>query len=180
MIRRIPSLMRCTSNTVDSLSPSPSSVSAALLSTDDTTPCSGRGDCLNGTCFCEIRYSGDECTGFNLPYHAGKCVANSNLNVINLILQSTDNFALHFRSIVSILFRCCLVNYSAVDMLCGRISALKTAIAVTGLSFNNTKTFVFCGLHCRPVARRLFYDPGKFEICTIWAAGYFPQISRSS
>lgn len=33
--------------------------------------CSGRGECDNGTCICEIRYSGDECTGFNLPYHAG-------------------------------------------------------------------------------------------------------------
>lgn len=39
---------------------------------DDNTQCSGRGDCLNGTCLCEIRYSGDECSGFNLPYHAGK------------------------------------------------------------------------------------------------------------
>nr|XP_032523741.1 uncharacterized protein LOC116775056 isoform X1 [Danaus plexippus plexippus]XP_032523742.1 uncharacterized protein LOC116775056 isoform X1 [Danaus plexippus plexippus]XP_032523743.1 uncharacterized protein LOC116775056 isoform X1 [Danaus plexippus plexippus]XP_032523744.1 uncharacterized protein LOC116775056 isoform X2 [Danaus plexippus plexippus]XP_032523745.1 uncharacterized protein LOC116775056 isoform X2 [Danaus plexippus plexippus]XP_032523746.1 uncharacterized protein LOC116775056 iso len=32
--------------------------------------CSGRGDCMNGTCLCEIRYSGDECAGPNLPYHA--------------------------------------------------------------------------------------------------------------
>lgn len=44
----------------------------AQLLADDDTPCSGRGDCLNGTCLCEIRYSGDECSGFNLPYHAGK------------------------------------------------------------------------------------------------------------
>lgn len=33
--------------------------------------CSGRGDCLNGTCLCEIRYSGHACTGINFPYHAG-------------------------------------------------------------------------------------------------------------
>lgn len=33
--------------------------------------CSGRGDCLNGTCLCDIRYAGDECSGFNLPYYAG-------------------------------------------------------------------------------------------------------------
>lgn len=39
---------------------------------DEETPCSGRGDCLNGTCLCEIRYSGAECSGFNLPYHAGE------------------------------------------------------------------------------------------------------------
>lgn len=33
--------------------------------------CNGRGECDNGTCICEIRYSGDECRAFNLPYHAG-------------------------------------------------------------------------------------------------------------
>ncbi|KAG7300711.1 hypothetical protein JYU34_015037 [Plutella xylostella] len=32
--------------------------------------CSGRGDCLNGTCLCEIRYAGEQCAGPNLPYHA--------------------------------------------------------------------------------------------------------------
>ncbi|XP_073962764.1 uncharacterized protein [Choristoneura fumiferana] len=32
--------------------------------------CSGRGDCMNGTCLCEIRYSGEECAGPNMPYHA--------------------------------------------------------------------------------------------------------------
>ncbi|XP_053618408.1 uncharacterized protein LOC128679923 isoform X1 [Plodia interpunctella] len=32
--------------------------------------CSGRGDCMNGTCLCEIRYAGDECAAPNLPYHA--------------------------------------------------------------------------------------------------------------
>lgn len=32
--------------------------------------CNGRGECDNGTCICEIRYSGDECRGFNFPYHA--------------------------------------------------------------------------------------------------------------
>lgn len=32
--------------------------------------CSGRGDCMNGTCLCEIRYSGEGCAGPNLPYHA--------------------------------------------------------------------------------------------------------------
>ncbi|XP_031632327.1 uncharacterized protein LOC116346426 isoform X2 [Contarinia nasturtii] len=33
-------------------------------------PCSGRGICLKGTCLCEIRYSGDECNDYNIPYHA--------------------------------------------------------------------------------------------------------------
>lgn len=34
--------------------------------------CSGRGDCLNGTCLCEIRFSGEDCTTFNIPFYAGK------------------------------------------------------------------------------------------------------------
>lgn len=33
--------------------------------------CSGRGDCVNNTCVCDIRYAGDECDFFNLPYYAG-------------------------------------------------------------------------------------------------------------
>ncbi|GJQ81385.1 hypothetical protein Trydic_g18251 [Trypoxylus dichotomus] len=35
-----------------------------------TDDCSGRGECHNGTCLCEIRYAGDHCDGPNLPYHA--------------------------------------------------------------------------------------------------------------
>lgn len=33
--------------------------------------CSGRGECHNGTCLCEIRFAGEYCNGPNLPYHAG-------------------------------------------------------------------------------------------------------------
>ncbi|EDW12222.1 uncharacterized protein LOC6576794 [Drosophila mojavensis] len=33
--------------------------------------CSGRGDCVNNTCVCDIRYAGDECDFFNLSYYAG-------------------------------------------------------------------------------------------------------------
>lgn len=33
--------------------------------------CSGRGECYNGTCLCEIRYTGEHCDNPNLPYHAG-------------------------------------------------------------------------------------------------------------
>lgn len=33
--------------------------------------CSGRGECRNGTCYCEIRFTGDSCAGPNLPYHTG-------------------------------------------------------------------------------------------------------------
>ncbi|KAH8397611.1 hypothetical protein KR215_003822 [Drosophila sulfurigaster] len=38
---------------------------------DSDISCSGRGDCVNNTCVCDIRYSGDECDFVNLPYYAG-------------------------------------------------------------------------------------------------------------
>ncbi|CAH0549990.1 unnamed protein product [Brassicogethes aeneus] len=36
-----------------------------------TRDCSGRGECHNGTCMCEIRFTGELCDGPNVPYHAG-------------------------------------------------------------------------------------------------------------
>ncbi|KPJ07749.1 E3 ubiquitin-protein ligase MARCH2 [Papilio machaon] len=45
-------------------------MSAAARGAGCALGCSGRGDCMNGTCLCEIRYAGDECAGPNLPYHA--------------------------------------------------------------------------------------------------------------
>lgn len=44
------------------------------LAADDTpcvADCSGRGECHNGTCLCEIRFAGEYCNGPNLPYHTG-------------------------------------------------------------------------------------------------------------
>lgn len=38
---------------------------------DNDLSCSGRGDCVNNTCVCDIRYAGNECDIFNLPYYAG-------------------------------------------------------------------------------------------------------------
>ncbi|XP_041974823.1 uncharacterized protein LOC121730069 [Aricia agestis] len=32
--------------------------------------CNHRGDCMNGTCLCEIRFTGDKCDGPNMSYHA--------------------------------------------------------------------------------------------------------------
>lgn len=44
-------------------------MSAAARGVGCTDGCSGHGDCMNGTCLCEIRYAGDHCDGPNLPYH---------------------------------------------------------------------------------------------------------------
>ncbi|XP_028179206.1 uncharacterized protein LOC114366518 isoform X2 [Ostrinia furnacalis] len=45
-------------------------MSAAARGAGCTLGCSGRGDCLNGTCLCEIRYAGDQCAAPNFSYHA--------------------------------------------------------------------------------------------------------------
>lgn len=45
-------------------------MSAAARGAGCALSCSGRGDCMNGTCLCEIRYAGDECAAPNMPYHA--------------------------------------------------------------------------------------------------------------
>lgn len=76
MLKHLQTLMRCSSDKIAAASQThktPSTSSSSSITDDDTiTPCSGRGDCLNGTCLCEIRYSGDECDNYNLPYHASK------------------------------------------------------------------------------------------------------------
>lgn len=41
------------------------------LQSSCTRDCSGRGECHNGTCMCDIRFTGVECDDPNLPYHAG-------------------------------------------------------------------------------------------------------------
>lgn len=66
MLTKLKSLMSCTSNSIVN------SISHPAHEKSVGIPCSGRGDCLNGTCFCEIRYSGDECDSFNISYHASK------------------------------------------------------------------------------------------------------------
>ncbi|CAG9813252.1 unnamed protein product [Phaedon cochleariae] len=41
------------------------------LSSSCSRDCSGRGECYNGTCLCDIRFTGELCDGPNLPYHTG-------------------------------------------------------------------------------------------------------------
>lgn len=87
MLSNFHKLMRCSSSVLQSSTPMggggggfaasdgvmKSRSSPFNINDDDPNiaTCSGRGDCLNGTCLCEIRYAGDECSGFNLPYYAG-------------------------------------------------------------------------------------------------------------
>ncbi|XP_071746211.1 uncharacterized protein [Lepeophtheirus salmonis] len=44
-------------------------MSEKLLSTGCQLNCSGRGECLNGTCYCQIRFEGSECKTINFYYH---------------------------------------------------------------------------------------------------------------
>ncbi|XP_053961281.1 uncharacterized protein LOC128865199 [Anastrepha ludens] len=87
MLSNFHKLMRCSSSVLQSSTPMggggghfaasdgviKSRSSPFNINDDDPNiaTCSGHGDCLNGTCLCEIRYAGDECSGFNLPYYAG-------------------------------------------------------------------------------------------------------------
>lgn len=48
---------------------------------DNSIPCSGRGECVlgpkgNETCICEIKFTGDFCSNFNKTYHAGESYAH--------------------------------------------------------------------------------------------------------
>lgn len=105
--------MRCSSDTY-----SINTVHGTNLATKDTIiPCSGRGDCLNGTCLCEIRYSGDECDNFNIPYHAGTTETNfsPHMTLIKLPFHcfSGVSSVFYFVAALSIsqLLICCVAEY---------------------------------------------------------------------
>lgn len=74
MISTIRSIMGCSAKIREPFSSTtPGSTgtgAAAAAGVGSELLCSGRGECNNGTCICEIRYSGDECSLLNLPYHA--------------------------------------------------------------------------------------------------------------
>ena len=40
-----------------------------LESSGCTANCSGHGECLNGSCYCQIQYDGTECKHINFSYH---------------------------------------------------------------------------------------------------------------
>lgn len=85
MLPSLHNLMRCSSSVLQqqqnpqtqqtsmgsALSTSKRPAPFSIIDDPNTATCSGRGDCLNGTCLCEIRYAGDECSGFNFPYYVG-------------------------------------------------------------------------------------------------------------
>lgn len=170
--------MRCSS----AISLPVNTVNPTSAITDE--PCSGRGDCLNGTCLCEIRYSGDECDNFNLPYHAGKCALtavrvssqlfsfsyycadririyifggdNDNNNIIGLF-----SFLRRNRCLICILLRGGPVARTTLDMLCGRISTTEAAIAATCAAVDDTKVAVLCCFHRGTITRCILHDTGK-------------------
>lgn len=119
--------MRCSSSSIDENPP------------DDDTPCSGRGDCLNGTCLCEIRYAGDECSGFNLPYHAGK-----NLNFFLLALVQ-----LEYESIT------CLTGVSSVFYFVALVSIIQLLICIVA-EYQRLKQPSFLRA-CRISTQKLLY-----------------------
>ena len=57
--------------------------------------CSGRGECWNGTCYCEIQYSGDTCNGPNLPYHRGKYCTYTKFGWVSLFQNDLSWSTIH-------------------------------------------------------------------------------------
>lgn len=159
---------------------------------DDTiTPCSGRGDCLNGTCLCEIRYTGVECDNYNLPYHASKLIVIcSRVHTYQLKPKTIDvrqpaTHDCHYyhlirvfflclfiwsliRRIICFLFRGRIINDPIINMLCGGISTIETAIVSTGTSIDHTKTVVFCCICCSSITWCLFYNTCKYTVHAVF------------
>lgn len=105
MLTKLKSLMSCTSNSI---------VNSISHEKSVGIPCSGRGDCLNGTCFCEIRYSGDECDNYNISYHASNLKSNHELlEHFNLIYIYT----IYCRCFIGILLCGSFVPDSVAHML---------------------------------------------------------------
>lgn len=171
------SLMRCSS----AIS-SDNAVKPTSAVTDE--PCSGRGDCLNGTCLCEIRYSGDECDNFNLPYHAGNvhCFQFVLLLLLFIYFIITNVYCLltvYFvclfqqqkqqksighnrkRCFICILFRGSPIHRTIANMLYGRISTTKAAIIVEGAAIDNTEITVFCCIHSGTITWCLLHNTSK-------------------
>lgn len=117
MLEITQTLMRC-SAVSSSSSTSKDFNHATAIPEDSVTPCSGRGDCLNGTCLCEIRYAGDECASFNLPYHAGIYKIRLSIFSVQVILILSFfvvgvSSVFYFVAALSIvqLFICCVAEY---------------------------------------------------------------------
>lgn len=154
MVSRFERLMGCSSIPIGETSP------------ETVAQCSGRGDCLNGTCLCEIRYSGEECSGFNLPYHAGKlligidrfyCFA-STIFINSLIRFSPPPSCRHFGRL---LLRGLCVAGAADDLHHRRVPAAEAAQLSGRLPADHPEAAVLFRLHCGGPARRLLYHTGK-------------------
>lgn len=134
---------------------------AAALQNDSVTPCSGRGDCLNGTCLCEIRYAGDECASFNLPYHAGMYRCKVKIKRVYWTCK-IDNIIFSRRCIISVLLCCCLINSAIINMLYRWIPTIETTIHFTSIPFNYTEATLFCCFYSSSTTWCILYDAGTF------------------
>lgn len=116
MLTKLKSLMSCTSNSI---------VNSISHEKSVGIPCSGRGDCLNGTCFCEIRYSGDECDNYNISYHASNLQSNHELlehfNLICIYIKFIAGVSSVFYFVAALsliqLLICCKAEYHKKKIL---------------------------------------------------------------
>lgn len=147
MVSRFERLMGCSSIPIGETLP------------ESNSQCSGRGDCLNGTCLCEIRYSGDECSGFNLPYHAGKCTRNFGLVLDRKLIYTISS--LSRRHIFRFLLCRFHLSGTANDLYHRRISEAETTEFFASVSVDNTKVALLLCVYCIRTAGGVLHYTGK-------------------
>lgn len=108
------------------------------------TACSGRGDCLNGTCLCEIRYAGDECSAFNLPYYAGISSVFYFVALVSLVQLFICIVAEYQRLKQPSLLRACRVTTQKMLYFMVFVAAsIRGAYFTTPVSLNQALHFIF-------------------------------------
>lgn len=110
---------------------------------DNDLSCSGRGDCVNNTCVCDIRYAGDECDFFNLPYYAGISTVFYVVALVSVIQLLICIVAEYQRlKQPSILRACRITTQKLLYFMVFVASSLRGAYFTTPVSSHNSKLWI--------------------------------------
>lgn len=87
-----------------------SSLVSAYMMTCPGGNCSGHGECMNGTCFCEIQFDGEECHAPNMPYYIGFATVFFFLGFVCFVQLITCVVAEYYRMKSPSVLRACRVT----------------------------------------------------------------------
>lgn len=111
--------------------------------------CSGNGECRDGSCYCMIKYDGDDCRHINFSYH---------------VAFASIFFLLALTSLIQ-LAMCIHAEYLRMK---------KTPINISCLSHHHTEISIFCCLSSCFITRNIFCGPNcrirmvdKFDECVL-------------